>query len=266
MHPPVAVNPPCVHLRAVARQAVSGPLQSVDAEAVRKIKCDPEQVWRDWRAVSVKPSVDWRTDVLELLLQVTLKSGPYKAVVRCLVDSGARLPITVREGLLPTGRMRKAKFPVTFSTVAGQHMKGGQKGVFVSMHLPVQVPNGTFEVVKTQPLFAYEAAIAEVDVIIGYPFLKAFNLMVDCGQNCLRAGPPFPKERSPSPCLIMERTNTGLKGKVEDQSPQPSVAALMTCDPMSKRALVMEGDDTPTGAVATGKADSEDEGCDVFLE
>ena len=153
------------------------------------------------------------TDVLELLLKDVLKAGPVKKIVRCLVDSGARLPLTVREDLFPRNRLKRAKFPVAFTTVDGSPMKGGQSGLFVTLKLPICTSNDKFEVVRTQPLFAYVAELHDVDVIIGYPFLKAFNIMVDCTQDRLRLGPPVPKERARSPFTVVTSTNVGLKGK-----------------------------------------------------
>ena len=60
-------------------------------------------------------------------------------------------------------------------------MRGGDRGIFLSLRLPVFVNEKSFVEAKTRSFFAYEAEINGVDLIIGYPFLKALNLMVDCG-------------------------------------------------------------------------------------
>ena len=86
--------------------------------------------------------------------------------------------------------------------------------------------NETFKGERTQSVFAYVAELHDVDVIIGYPFLKAFNIMVDFTQDCLRLGPPVPKERARSPFTVVTSTNVGLKDNKMKPQPQPSVAAL----------------------------------------
>jgi len=264
VYTPEACYPPYVCLRAVALESISVPLVSVDTEAARKVKRDPVQLWRDWKVCNQRPIVDWRTDVLELMMQVMIRTGPVKEKVRCLVDTGARLPITVREGLVPVGRLRRAKFPVRFTTVAGQHMRGGTKGLFLQFQLPVRVSDGTendFEIVRTQPLFAFEAALDAVDDIIGYPFLKAFNLMVDCAQNCLRPGPSVTKGKVTSPYLIVESDNVGLKGKRLDPKPQPGVAAFHPCEV----SPVMEGDESPGDVLHLFPDESDDQGSVGYL-
>ena len=128
-------------------------------------------------------------------------------------------------------------------------MRGGKKGLFLQLQLPVKVSHRAddcYEIVRTQHLFAYEAALDAVDVIIGYPYLKAFNLMVDCAQNCLRPGPAVPKVVKVSPYLIVHDDNVGLKGKRVNPSPQPRVAVLHSCEV----SQVMEGDNSPENAVA----------------
>ena len=153
----VADPSPCVPLRAVALQVISEPPLSGDTVTAQKVKCDPKQVCRTWRGELLKPKVDWRSDVLELMLSVTARSGKNDKIVKCLVDTGARLPITVRDGFFREGRVRKAKYPVKFTTVSGVPMKGGQRGLFLSLMLPVCRRDDTFTYEKTNPLFGYEA-------------------------------------------------------------------------------------------------------------
>ena len=91
--------------------------------------------------------------------------------MKTLVDTGAKIPLVFRKGLLASKSLRKATFPVHFSMVDGQRMEGGTHGIFVELQFPVY-REGRLINAKTVKLFAYEADIRGIDVIVGYPFLK----------------------------------------------------------------------------------------------
>ena len=64
------------------------------------------------------------------------------------------------------------------------------------MEIRLPVKNGTESFpVRTVPLFAYEADLHGTDIIIGYPFLKAFGLQVDTACDCLKMS-AAPKDQS----------------------------------------------------------------------
>ena len=54
----------------------------------------------------------------------------------------------------------------------------------MEIRLPVKDGTESFTV-RTLPLFAYEADLHGTDIIIGYPFLKAFGLQVDTACDWL---------------------------------------------------------------------------------
>ena len=55
--------------------------------------------------------------------------------------------------------------------------------MYTSLSSPVCAVADHFVYVNTMSIFAYEADLHDIDVIIGYPFLKAFNLMLDCKKE-----------------------------------------------------------------------------------
>ena len=63
-------------------------------------------------------------------------------------------------------------------------MSGGTKGTMLSLVLPV-MKEGKCQLVRCKPIWCYEAQISGVDMILGYPFLKAFRMMVNCPKDCL---------------------------------------------------------------------------------
>ena len=86
--------------------------------------------------------------------------------VNVLVDTGSRIPIVFRRGLVPSGVLKTASFPVKFKTADGNLMTGGTHGLLLELRLPV-VSLERLITARTIPLFAYEADIHGVDVIVG---------------------------------------------------------------------------------------------------
>ena len=86
-----------------------------------------------------------------------------------------------------------------------------------------------FVFVKTRPLFAYEANVHGVDLIIGYPFLKAFNLVIDCGRDRLSFGRPIAAAAVfvKSPGIVLEEANMGKKRMRQTSSMQDQPTAVV---------------------------------------
>ena len=174
------------------------------------VNCDATDVWTKWKESVLRPIVDWRSELFELVLKLDIQSGATVRTVRCLFDSGARIPLTIRHGVFPDDKLKPARFPVQFCTVNGTPMQGGERGLFASLRLPICVKGDKFVFVKTMALFAYVADIHDVDVIVGYPFLKAFNLLIDCAQDRLRVG-LNPVSGTKSPNIVESIDNKGQK-------------------------------------------------------
>ena len=67
-------------------------------------------------------------------------------------------------------------------------MARGDSGLFLGLTVPVLRDNDVLKSVTCSKLFAYEADIHGVDVIIWYPFLKAFHFVVDSLHDRLVLG------------------------------------------------------------------------------
>ena len=65
-------------------------------------------------------------------------------------------------------------------------MEGGSQGLFLRLRLPIALPDGTIKHNLFPPVWCFTANVDGVDLVIGYPYLKTYNLMVDAGDNCLR--------------------------------------------------------------------------------
>ena len=104
--------------------------------------------------------------------------------VKVLVDTGPKIPIAFRRKLIPGRSLKTASFPVQFTMADGKPMIGGTHGTMMQFQLPTYRGDDPV-LAKTTPLFAYEADIQGCDVILGYPFLKAFHLVVDTVRDGL---------------------------------------------------------------------------------
>ena len=162
----------------------------------------------------MRPIVDWRSDLYELVLKLEVQVGTTIRKVRCLFDSGARIPLTIRHGVFPEEKLKSARYPVQFCTVNGKPMRGGDSGLFASLRLPICVKGDMFIFVKTMALFAYTADLHDIDIIVGYPFLKAFNLLIDCAQDRLRIGLD-PITGAKSPDIVISQVKQGTEDFIE---------------------------------------------------
>ena len=162
----------------LSTEACPLPSKRVAPDTTVTVRCDPKEVWSSWMHGFIRPVADWRVAPLELMLDVKLRFGSVSLSARALIDTGARIPLVFQRGLVPASLVKPARFPVRFSTASGDAMEGGSTGLMLRTVLPVW-SNGEKVLVKTSPLFAYEACLSGCDVILGYPFLKAFRLLPD---------------------------------------------------------------------------------------
>ena len=115
---------------------------------------------------------------LELVFNVLIEHEGKSHTARTLVDTGAKVTLIVKTGVLTKTVM--ATHPLNLITADGSPMKGGNVGAFVDLKIPIHVPSKkkmdpSSIVCKRQ--WVYEAEIAGVDLIIGYPFLHAMQLV-----------------------------------------------------------------------------------------
>ena len=115
---------------------------------------------------------------LELVLNVLLDDEGNITTARTLVDTGAKVTLIVKPGVLT--KTTCAATPLTLVTADGSPLKGGNIGAWVDLKIPIYVPSKkkldpSSIVCKQQ--WVYEADIAGVDLIIGYPFLHAMHLV-----------------------------------------------------------------------------------------
>ena len=175
---------PTIQLRRLKGTGCAPIPEDLQAAVKQRLSCSPKGFWHAWREDILRMSQDWRISTKELVLQAHVKTAAGRQQFRVLVDTGAKIPLVFRHGLFPRRVLRKACFPVNFTTADGQPMAGGTHGLFLEFLLPIW-RHGRLINARTCSLFAYEANIQGVDVIMGYPFLKVFNLSVDAQHDRL---------------------------------------------------------------------------------
>ena len=165
----LAVMTPIITLGRLVAIDRSFKQEDLHVAETRRLTCNPKGFWRTWREEILKPHHDWRISTRELVLQVKAKSKAGSVPARVLVDTGAKIPLVFRRDLFPRTCLKKARQPVVFSTVNGDIMEGGTHGLFLEFWLPVY-KKGRLITARTCSLFAYEANVQNVDIIMGYPF------------------------------------------------------------------------------------------------
>ena len=114
----------------------------------------------------------------ELVLNVLLENGGKLHTLRTLVDTGAKVTLIVKPGILIN--TKPAMNPLRLVTADGSPMRGGHIGAFVDLKIPIQVPSKRKldpSSIACKNQWVYEAEISGVDLIIGYPFLHAMQLV-----------------------------------------------------------------------------------------
>ena len=165
--------------RPMAPQVKPGILLSVDKPA-----------WQSWEEEfsSPDPAVFLRT--VELVIDAEIRVGDFSTSASVLVDTGSRIPLLFRKGLIPFKFLEKAQTRINIVTADGTPMVGGTRGCKMEIILPISGMDGSsMEPVCCQALWGYESAIRGSDLILGYPFLKIFRLVVDCPSDCLKSMP-----------------------------------------------------------------------------
>ena len=176
--------------------------------AFRLISRCAKRVRRFWaelrtklRSVSPKPYVGIHSS---LFVPVKILIGEKCFLARALIDTGASFPLILGKGLLPEGLLRGCNSLVRLLDASRATMKGGSQGASVRIALPVvenrQGGDCTVEALCS-PLWAVEVSLPGLQLVIGYPFLSLFRLMVDPVAHCLRFG--FASEVGTSPDQVV---------------------------------------------------------------
>ena len=96
------------------------PFPSDNSVPCKTLPCDSLSCWSDWQSEILTYQCDWRSAPKEIILEAQIKYGNSVQNVRVLVDTGARVPIAFRKGLVEESQLIKAQFPGRFSVADGQ--------------------------------------------------------------------------------------------------------------------------------------------------
>ena len=156
---------------------------------------------------------------MELILSIDLRVKYFTKSVSALADTGCRIPILFRRGLIPDNLLQNAVKPIKLVTADSTPMLGGDRGCEILLTFPVGFENNRTEIFRCPPCWAYESAIQGSDIILGYPFLKYFRLMVDCHGDILRnTSSSTTRTRSISP--------SGPSTRTTDTFPTPTTVGM----------------------------------------
>jgi len=193
--------------------------------------------FKSWEAELISPDPKLFSYAVELVITCDIRVGDFSTNASVLVDTGCRIPMLFRKGLIPKEYLEKAQKTINIVTADGTPMSGGTHGCKMEVVLPVLGQNGRrLKTVRCQALWGYESAIEGNDLILGYPFLKIFNLVVDCPSDSLKSVPfptpfsPHTPTKRPSPTRSLtpspkSSTNVAYPGVKLNPNPQPSLGA-----------------------------------------
>ena len=165
--------------------------------------------WKSWEEELISPDPTYFCRKLELVVSADIAVHPFHRQGSVLVDTGCRIPLLFRKGLIPDRFLESARRPITITTADGTPMLGGARGCKIQITLPVAGLDGSPEVeFRCEPYWGYEAAIRGCDIMLGYPYLKIFHLVVDCPSDTLKSA-AIPTSRtatlSSTPPLVQPR-------------------------------------------------------------
>ena len=136
--------------------------------------------WKSWENEVACPDPVFSCQQLELVVMATIAVSGFSCQGSVLVDTGCRVPLLFRKGLIPEKFLEPARRPIRITTADGTPMVGGSQGCVLTVTLPVAGLDGApTQELSCKPYWGYEAAVMGSDLILGYPFLKIFRLVVD---------------------------------------------------------------------------------------
>lgn len=128
-----------------------------------------------------------RRCVAELVFDIeTITKQEGTKVLRTLVDTGCRIRLLCKPGVFSAHSLEQAKLPLQIMSADGSHVEGGTHGIKMALKLPINRA-GRGITITFPEAWCWVANITSVDLIIGYPYLQMHRLLVDTGENCLRA-------------------------------------------------------------------------------
>ena len=141
--------------------------------------------WNSWKEGEAPRITKKNISMFELTIQVKLSVQGFHTTVTALIDTGCRVPLLVRTGLVPEKFLVKAFRPIRILAADDNPMIGGTHGCKLELILPVS-SGLVVKQLRCPPLWGYECELIGSDLIIGYPYLKFNSLVVDCPSDTLR--------------------------------------------------------------------------------
>ena len=138
-----------------------------------------EQLIRLFRTHQNPSSAD-----LQLIMDVKVETpdGAHR-FLRALIDTGAQTNC-IRMDALPSRYYTTASQPISMMTVSGEPLHGGRREAALKLHFRSSGPTGDTLGSWTVDAKVYDSA-ANVDIILGYPWLRSNRLGILPHRNSL---------------------------------------------------------------------------------
>ena len=120
--------------------------------------------WKSWEQEHTAPVPILSCRQRELMVMTIICVGSYSCQGAALADTGCRIPVLFRKGLIPEGYLEPAQRPIRISTADGTPMVGGSRDCLLRVTLPVAGLDGTpASEFLCDPYWGYEAAVHSCD-------------------------------------------------------------------------------------------------------
>ena len=126
-----------------------------------------------------KPA-DLGQSLTELVVPVRIRfsDGATELSTSMLVDLGSEVLALAPESFFQGRQLVSARRPLRITVANGERIKGGTHGAVVDLGVQIHDCQGQLVQVVCEQVFVYKADVHE-HLIVGYPFCKAYGLMVD---------------------------------------------------------------------------------------
>ena len=99
--------------------------------------------WKSWELEHESPDPVFSCRQMELMVRATIGVGSFTCQASVLVDTGCRIPLLFRRGLIPRALLEPAQRPIQIYTADGTPMLGGSRGCVMRVTLPVAGLDGS---------------------------------------------------------------------------------------------------------------------------
>jgi hypothetical protein len=95
------------------------------------------EAWESWDSQVQSPEPACKLPLIELMVTAELFTQNFSTSVTVLIDTGCRLFVLYRKGVIPEEYIRTPNRPINICTADNSPMDGGKYGCVMTLSLPI---------------------------------------------------------------------------------------------------------------------------------